>query len=187
MSFNGVFRAFGLVLFIVFVLVLFIYTLLPTSGYPEPLPGSLQSNEPADVETPLRRGFYTDLSREVVITHYKESFSKVDIFGKSLQIPVVRLNYPPEEAQTLIRDQTRSTFLEEIVQPFRESIFINGNEPKEDKDAIVVGGKRWRQKVIVRYVPSAPVWRFVTSFLAVLGTYIVVRGWFVTFKKLSKK
>ena len=39
-----------------------------------------------------------------------------------------RLNYPPEDAQTLIRDQTQATFLEEIVHPMRESLFIAGNE-----------------------------------------------------------
>jgi hypothetical protein len=84
------------------------------------------------------------------------------------------LNYPPEEAQTIIRDQTRSTFLEELVHPFRESIYINGFEPKTEKDTINIEGRTWRQKIIIRYVPSLTIIRVI-----VVGLTFVLVLWLV--------
>ncbi len=135
----------------IFLGLLFLgYLALPSPPYPIEVPNSLQSNEPADVETPLRRGYFSDLSRFDVMSHFQEVFS----IPQASFIPNFRLNYPPEESQTLIRDQTRSVYLEEIVFPMRESIFVSGYLPSEAKDVIVVNGKAWNQKVIVRYIPS---------------------------------
>lgn len=64
------------------------------------------------------------------------------------------LNYPPEDAQTLIRDQTKATFLEEVVHPMRESIFIAGNELSPTGGAFTINGQTFKQKVIVKYVGS---------------------------------
>jgi len=155
------------ILFAVFSLLFIFYLLLPAPSFPEPPPDALQSNEPADLEDPLRRGYFTDLSRQEVLEHYQKEFG---LFS-------YRLNYPPEEAQTRIRDQTRSTFLEEIVHPFRESLFINGFEPKEAKDVIVIDGKTWRQKVIVKYVPSKTLIRVAAGAMTLVLAYILFREW----------
>jgi len=123
--------------------ILFLYYLAqPNPSFPVSLPGAKQSFEPADIETPLRRGYYTDMTRSEVMDHYQNQFSGY------------RSNYPPEEAQTIIRDQTKSTFLEEITHPFRESLFVNGFEPTEPQYKILIDGKVWKQKIIVRYVES---------------------------------
>ena len=140
-------------LYIILASFLFIYVLLPSPSFPEPPAGSLQSNEPADVETSLRRGYYTDLSREEVLKYYQNQLEKSEFLN--VRLPTYRLNYPPEEAQVIIRDQTKSTFLEEIVHPFRESFYINGYEPKEPQNIIEVDGKIWRQKITIKYVPSS--------------------------------
>jgi len=132
------------ILLVLFSVALLYYLLLPNYEFPAPPPGSLQSDEPADSETPLRRAYFTDYSREETMAWYKNQIG----WG-------IRLNYPPEDAQTLIRDQTRSTFLEEIVRPFRESLYVNGFEPTNDKDAIIIGGRHFRQKIIIRFVPSS--------------------------------
>ena len=137
-------RAVKIVIFLI-VAVLFFYLITPSSDFPDPPPGALRSDEPGDNETPLRRAYFTDLTRREVIEHYKKELSF---------LPVLRLNYPPEDAQTLIRDQTRSTYLEELLHPFRESLFVNGFEPKEDKDAIFIKGEYYDQKVTVRYIQS---------------------------------
>src|SRR3989344_9066600 len=100
-----------IVLFFIFSLPLFYYVSLPNPELPDIPPNSVQSNQPADVETPLRRGYYTNLSREEVIEFYKNEFNKKN------KLYTLRLNYPPEESQTIIRDQTRSTYLEELVHP----------------------------------------------------------------------
>jgi len=88
-----------------------------------------------------------------------------------------RLNYPPEEAKTLIRDQTRSTFLEEIVHPLRESLYINGFDPKDPKDAIEIEGKPWRQKIIVRYVPSNTLTRVLVVVLSGALVALFLKLW----------
>lgn len=134
------------IVYLVAVLMLLVYVSVSSPGFPEAPQGSLQSQEPADTETPLRRAYFTDLTREEVLAHYKNNFQS---------FPTLNLNYPPEEAQTIIRDQTRSSYLEELVHPLRESVYINGFVPKEQKDSILIDGKNYYQKITVKYVPSA--------------------------------
>lgn len=158
---------------------------MPSPDFPTPPSDALMSDEPADVETPLRRGYFTDLDREEVMQHYLSQFDETKLLD--ISILAYRLNYPPEEAQTLIRDQTRSTFLEEIVHPFRESVFINGFEPTEDRDLIRVGGKLWRQKIIVRYYPSDLKERLAVGILVSLLGIFVLETTFNNTKKLFNR
>lgn len=154
--------------------VFLVYLLLPSPDFPAEPPQSLKSEEPADLETPRRRAYYTDLTRKEALEYYQQEFSK-SRFG--IRLLSYRLNYPPEEARVVIRDQTQSTFLEEIVHPFRESLYVNGFEPKLDKDAIVVDGKHWRQKLIVRYVPNFAVVRLLVIIPALALFYLALREW----------
>ena len=167
-------------LFVVFSLVFIFYLLLPAPSFPEPPSDALQSDEPADLEDPLRRGYFTDLSRQGVLEHYQKEFSGSPL--GNLSLPTYRLNYPPEEAQTKIRDQTRSTFLEEIVHPFRESLFVNGFEPKLDKDVILIEDKIWRQKIIIKYVQSRTLIRVVAGIVTLALACILFREWGKEFK-----
>ncbi len=133
------------ILFILVSLSLCVYLLIPSKGFPTPLPDSVRSQEEGDNETPLRRAYFTNFEREEVISYYKKQFEF---------LPTLRLNYPPEDAQTLIRDQTRSTFLEGLVHPFRESFYINGFKPKLAKDDVWYKGIHYVQKITVVYVPN---------------------------------
>jgi len=173
-------KTFFKALLVVFSFVFIFYLLLPAPSFPEPPQDALQSDEPADVEDPLRRGYYTDLSRQEVLEHYQKEFNKSPL--GNLSLPTYRLNYPPEEAQTRIRDQTRSTFLEEIVHPFRESLFINGFEPKLDKDMKLIEDKSWRQKIIVKYVQSRTFIRVVAGIATLTLACILFREWGKEFK-----
>lgn len=157
-----------------FLVLVLVYLSLPGPGFPEPPPGSRQSQEPADLETPLRRGYYTDATRQEVMEHYKKQFSKT-LLG--LPLLTLRLNYPPEDAKVLIREQTESTFLEELVHPMRESLFVNGFEPKEESKKIVVDGKRYSQKVIVRHIPTSFVFRVPIIFSSLALLFFVLREW----------
>lgn len=168
-------RVVAKIIFLVFSLSLILYLILPNFSFPEPPSDALQSNEPADTETPLRRAYFTNYTREEVMNHYKKQLEKSSFLG--IPMPTYRLNYPPEESQTIIRDQTRSTFLEEIVHPFRESIFVNGFEPKDAKDAIFINDKNWRQKIIVRLVQSAMVVRIGVALPALILVVIIFRNW----------
>ena len=174
--------------FLLLSLIFLVYLSLPGSSFPNQLPDAIRSGEPADMETPLRREYYTDILRSNVMDHYLREFSNKG----SILYPTYRLNYPPEESQTRVRDQTRSTYLEEIVHPFRESIYVNGMEPKLAKDVIVIDDKNWNAKVIVRYLPSNVVIRIVIGILTILMIYLVFREWkrslkdFVRFVKTKR-
>lgn len=153
------------------------YLIQPNPDFPEPIPGSIQSQEPADTETPLRRSYFTNMGREEVIQHYK---SQLD------GLPLLRLNYPPEEAQKIIRDQTRSYYLEELTQPFRYSLYVNGFIAQERKDAILVDGVEFYQKVTVRAVPSNVLTRvgiFTASYVLVI---IVLFEWHKLWQEIKR-
>jgi hypothetical protein len=96
------------------------YLLIPSPPFPKILPDGVQSLEQADTETSLRRSYFTNLSREAILRHYQNEFSK----GIIIPIPSYIVYYPPEDAQTLIRDQTRSVNLPEIIHPLRESFCL---------------------------------------------------------------
>lgn len=162
------------ILYVFFSIIFLSYLALPNPEFPSPPPYALQSDEPADTETALRRAYFTNLTREEVMSHYKNQLTKSSFIG--IPLPTYRLNYPPEEAQTIIRDQTRSTFLEEIVHPFRESIYVNGFEPKTAKDAIFIGGRDWRQKITIRFVPSTAYIRLVIGVLTLALIPVLYNG-----------
>ncbi len=159
------------------LLVLVVYTTLPEPKYPSPLPDSVQSMEDADVEDPMRRAYFTNYTREQVIAHYKNQFR--------YQPFILRLNYPPEESQTIIRDQTRSTYLEELVHPLRESLFINGFEPRVPKDDIWYKGVHYQEKIIVKYVPSNLYIRLPIAVASLASLFFVI--WQYVFKNGGKK
>ena len=145
---------------------LFVYILLPNPKFPNPPSDALQSKERGDSEDlSIRRAYFTNFTRGEVMKHYQNEFKGF------------RLNYPPEEAATIIRDQTRSTFLEEIVHPFRESFYVNGFEPKDPKDAIEIEGLSWRQKITVKYVPSNLFLRSLVIVLTGAVSFLLLNVW----------
>ncbi len=166
--------------------ILFInYLLIPNLKFPEKIDDSLTSNEPADTEDIKRRAYFTNYKREEVIEYYIDQF-KNNYFLHVVKLPTFRLNYPPEEAQIIIRDQTRSTYLEEIVHPFRESIFINGFEPKDPKDTIIIENKNWRQKIIVKAVNSNIYIRLLIGVITLLIIPYIYKSWIETINDFIK-
>jgi hypothetical protein len=168
--------------FIYFILL--VYVSLPIVDFPYQPLDSVQSLEDADTESPLRRAFFTNYSREEVLSHYVNEMRRT-VFG--ITLPTYRLNYPPEDAYTLIRDQTRSTFLEEIVHPLRESIYVNGFKPKEDKDAIWYKGSPYQQKITVRFVSSDLLHRVLILTSSFILLIIIVDQFFDVFPKVFRE
>jgi len=162
------------IVFALFGAALLVYLIWPAPPFPKTLWDFVSSAEPADKETPLRRGYYTNLTREQLMDHYTKEFG----WGE-------RLNYPPEDAQTLIRDQTKATFLEEIVHPMRESLFIAGNELGPGMGAFEASGKEFKQKVIVKYVTSNVFIRILVG-LSTLGLIWMLGSEWVKTVKTSK-
>lgn len=160
------------------------YLLLPTPPFPFKPPDSVQSLEDADTETPLRRAYFTNFTREEVIKFYERQMEKSPFLG--IPIPTYRLNYPPEDAYSLVRDQTRSSFLEEIVHPFRESLFINGFRPSLAKDDIWYKGIHFEQKITVKYSPSSAIVRVPIVALSVVFFLFTLRELFNSARSLLK-
>ena len=164
-------------LYLLFAVFFLVYLSIPNRLFPQESQYSKRSTEPADVEDENRRGFYNTEDRETVVNYYRDKFGKVNIFGYGINLPSLRLNYPPEESQTIIRDQTRSTYLEEIVHPLRQSIYISSFEPKYDKDRIVVDGTEYKQKLIIKMIDSNPIIRLFIGCLILLSIYVNLRMW----------
>ena len=168
---------------LIFLITFTIYLVLPSPEFPEPPSDAVQSLEEADTETPQRRAYFTNYTRQEVLDHYQDQFS-ISILG--FKIPTYRLNYPPEEAFGIIRDQTRSTHLEEIVYPMRDSFYVNEFVAQQEKDDIWYKGIHYEQKITVRIVPSNIVYRVTLAIIAWVIFYIVVIEWFDAFGDLFR-
>lgn len=168
-------------------LVVIAYLALPGYAFPDPPPGSLQSEEPADLETPLRRGYFTNMTRAEVLSWYGNQVNHSSFFG--IKLPTLLLNYPPEDAQTLIRDQTGSTFLQQFVHPFRESWYVNGSETPAThlKPKYFVEGKSWQLKIIIRYVPSNIFVREAIFIVAATLIVVLYKNYEDVFKKRNDR
>lgn len=157
-----------------------VYLCLPTPLLPD-LRDSGRSDEEGDTwQHPDQKGFYSNLTRSEVMF---DIGSKSHLVFMGTTLPTYRLNYPPEEAFPLVRDQLNSNYLEEIVYPLRNSTFINGWEPKKDpKNAnllpdeiseISLHGVAYDAKITLRPVNS-PFWaRLLIWTLIFPATYFV--------------
>ncbi len=150
---------------LIFLLAL-AYLLLPSPADPPPLPESTKSNLPGDtVEIPYLYAYFTNLSREEVTSFYQEHYSRSRLFD--LPLPSLRLNHPPEYTWVVIRDTVLSSYLEEIVHPFRDSFYINGYEPANDpfvkpeqrRPTLIYEGQEYKAKILILPVYSNPLMR----------------------------
>lgn len=160
-----------LILIIIFLVGL-TYVLVPSpkaiDDFP-PLPESFKSDEPGDtVQVPNVSAYFSDLRRGYVTSFYKDSLQNLTFN----LIPPIKLNHPPELANQYIRDQQMSTFLEEYSYPLRESLFVNGYEPFDQKGKpfnrevfeIVINGIPFDSKTTLKYYPSSVIVRIFVYF-----------------------
>lgn len=144
-------------------ILLTIYLIIPGPKMPPPgLPKSLKSTEPGDtVQIENLSAYFTNKSRQEVIAYYQDYFSKSSFLN--IPLPTIRLNRPPEYAKQVIKDTIQTYYFEELVHPFRESLFINGfdwekdvftPEASREKNKIKVGGKIWQAKITLHWFPS---------------------------------
>jgi hypothetical protein len=153
------------------------------------LPGSVKSVEPGDTtQNPNNAGYYSDHRRNFITAFYYSAFRNLDPIGKL--IPPIKLNYPPEDAFIYVRDQEKSTFLEEYIYPLRETIFVNGFEPlvkngraiSHDADFVIADGKYYNSKTVIRIYPSSLASR-VFVYLGVWASFYMI---FFISKKIFK-
>lgn len=142
-----------------------LYLIWPTSGFPDFPSDSSVSAEPADTESIYRAAFYTNLSRSQIIDYYKSRWRR----------PFIRLNHPPEFSYEFIRDQTRSSWLEELVHPWKDSIYINGFYPTTPQEQFNYNGSHYIGKITLHHFPSSPATRVTVLVLTALCVYLLAR------------
>ncbi|EKD53126.1 MAG: hypothetical protein ACD_61C00145G0004 [uncultured bacterium] len=163
-----------------------IYLTAPSPVLPD-LSDSARSDEEGDTwQHPDQKGFYSNLTRPEVLSDLQSKF--VVRIG-SFTVPSFRLIYRVEEAYELVRDQTKSNYLEEIIYPLRESMFVNGWEPKkapqnaglapDEIPEISLHGVPYDAKITMRPVFS-PVWARLLIWTLIFPATCLV---FLSFKK----
>lgn len=140
--------------------------LYPNTAMPSSLPDSYKSNEPSDTETINRQAYFTNMKRAEIMNFYDKNF--VGLLN-------YRLNYPPEEAGTWIRELTQSSFMEEIVHPLKQSFYINGFTPTKPTEQINRNGIHYDTRVTFHYYPSGIVTRLTVWLMLGLVSYRLMK------------
>lgn len=176
----------------VFFVVLFILGLLyliapgPESiaDFPQ-LPNSLKSDEPGDtVQNFNISAYFSDSRRSEIISFYKSKLESRSFWG--LKLPALRLNHPPEEAFIYVRDQQKSMYLEQVLYPLRDSLFINGFEPIDSEGKkfekfsipIEINNRIFATKATLRFYDSSILIRI----FIYLNIWILAWAFFKVFK-----
>ncbi len=142
------------------------YLIQPSPDLPS-LADAARSDEPGDtVQHPDQSAYYTNRdNRSDILGELQKKFG-LSQFG----FASYRLNYRPEEVGGLVRDQLRSYYLEEVVHPLRESLFINVLDPaktpmidddKREQAKMYFHGQFYPIKVTLRPVYSDVVGRLI--------------------------
>jgi hypothetical protein len=168
-------------LFISFSIILLIYLIIPGPGsvfdFPA-LPESTKSDEPGDTyQVPNIVAYFSANFRDFVILFYSSNYQS----RSTILIPPLRLNHPPEYGWETVRDRVTSTYLEELVYPLRDSLFINGYEPflenGEPRFAgavpIEINGMNYDTKTTLRYYPS-PVWARMLVWVGIVTSILLI-------------
>ena len=162
-------------IFYIFSSLLLIYMLWPAptkiSDFP-PLPDSDKSTLSGDtVQIPNVAGYFSDNYREFVVPFYSKAYQS----KAHLPFPPLKLNHPPEFSWLTIKKHTDSTYLEELVYPLRDSLYVNGFEPFYfdgtpkfwGSTKFEVGDKDWFTKTTIRFYPANFIVRFLVWLLIV--------------------
>ncbi|HUW24326.1 MAG TPA: hypothetical protein VMW04_01730 [Patescibacteria group bacterium] len=184
----------GQILFFLIFSIGTIYLVLPAPKDFPPLPSSVKSTEPGDtVQIANVSAYYTDTLRKEVVDFYQDYFSR----SPFLDIPLItyKLNHPPERIKEILRETQQTTYVEEFVHPFRESLFVSGFEWDNDpftrperrvKNILIVDGKVYQFKVTLFYQESK-VWQRLLIFYLTLGvTYLLYRAYWELFQRWQK-
>lgn len=167
-------------------LIISFYLLLPSPPPLPPLPDSLKSVEPGDtVQIPGVSAYYSDHDRQTIISFYEQSFKKSAFMG--IPLPTFRINHPPEKSKQVYVDTMRSYYLEEIVHPFKESLYVNGFEWESDvftrpdkriKNKLMVGDQIFKSKVTLMRKENNPAMVWFLFNLILLFTYLLLKNYY---------
>lgn len=162
------------------------YLLIPGPQLPpKDLPESLKSDLPGDTfQMKDVAGYFTDLDRKEVIDYYKQQFGRSSFLN--IPLPTINLNHRPEYARNVYRDTMKSYYLEELIHPFRENLFINGytwekdvfTKPSARKQfALEYKGRVWDTKVTLKWFQGGIIPRTVLFWLAWGLFFVIIKQW----------
>lgn len=171
-------------IFYIFSILLFIYIIWPgptkISDF-SPLPDSVKSTLAGDnpPQVPNVAGYFSNNFRDFVVPFYLKNYW----WGTKLPFPPLRLNYPPEYSFVAIKKHTDTTYLEELVYPLRNSIYINGFEPFSvsgqpkywGAQKFNIENRDWYTKTTIRFYPSFILVRIIVWFGIVLSVLFIFR------------
>lgn len=124
-----------------------------------PLPDSAKSTLSGDtVEIPNVSGYFSNQFRDFVVPFYVKDYQRNTYFP----FPPLRLNHPPEYSWEVIKKHTETTYLEELVYPLRDSLYVNGYETfRPDGTSVFYSvprleeaGQEWPTKTTLRLYTS---------------------------------
>lgn len=168
-------------IFAVFSFLLLVYMIWPGPGKIsdfKPLPSSGKSTLEGDtIQVPNVSAYFSDNYRKFVVDYYKNDYQQ----NSSFPFPPLRLNHPPEYSWITIKRHTDSTYLEELVYPLRDSLYVNGFEPFYPDGSpkfwgsimFDADGQKYYTKTTLRFYPSsvivrALVWGGITASIYLL-------------------
>lgn len=149
--------------FYFFCVVLLIYMIWPTPNKISDfsaLPSSTKSTLEGDtIQIPNVSAYFSNNFRKFVVPFYVANFQQDAHFP----IPPIRLNHPPEYSWKVIKVNTDSTYLEELIYPLKSSLYVNGFEPFYEDGSpkfwgsvkFEEGGQSYFTKTTLRFYPSS--------------------------------
>ncbi len=171
------------ILYIFFCTVLLIYMIMPGPGKIsdfQALPNSVKSTLAGDTHQISNvAGYFSNNYRNFVVNFYLDDYIKKNWWP----FPPLKLNHPPEFSWNVIKKHTDSTYLEEVVYPLRDSLYINGFEPfNEDGTPRYWGATTfsenahsWYTKTTLRFYPSGLPVKFIVWLGIVTSVLLLYR------------
>ncbi len=178
-------------IFIIFSGLLLVYMIWPGSSKIsdfKPLPSSAKSTLEGDtIQIPNVVAYFSGSFRDFVVPFYLKNYQQIT----HLPFPPLRLNHPPEYSWDVIKKQTETTYLEELVYPLRDSLYVNGFEIfRPDGTPIFYSipkleeaGKEWPAKHTLRFYAS----NIGVRIIVWVGIIISMKGIFKLGGKISKE
>lgn len=168
-----------------------LYLIVPAPKLPpSDLSEAFKSDEPGDTwQLKDVSAYYTNKERKDVISYYQDYFSQISLF------PIVRLNHPPEFGREVFIDTKQTYYLEELIFPMKQSLFINGYEWENDVFTPVASrkqyileadGKVWKSKVSLKWFSSHVFVRLVTFWSAWAILLITTSFWAIELGEFVK-
>ncbi len=170
-------------IYTVFSLLLLIYMIWPAPSNISdfrPLPSSDKSTLSGDTtEIPNVAAYFSDNFREFIVPFYLKNYQQKSHF----LFPPLKINHPPEYSWTAIKRHTDSTYLEELVYPLRDSLYVNGFEPFYSDGSekfwgstkFEIDNNAWFTKTTLKFYPSNILIRYLVWLGIVIAMMLIYK------------